>query len=246
MRRVRGNAIWTHSNYRSPRNANGIVAAEHHRRSGARRHPGGARYPHRRVENNAGPAHRVSAGARGSGGAYPPRSTPPATWISPSTPATISKTSTGNAWISTAFTMARYAITHASAANRPINIRTRSTASSSITPILDMQPVNIAITGNLIDGAGYGGIFLIGSGNVVSRNRLLRIEPRPLHRRHASGALQLRFRSACVVAQRHLPGGRCGPPGAYRGQPYREQRDFRIRHRAFLRGRRAWCFAGSK
>jgi hypothetical protein len=37
----------------------------------------------------------------------------------------------------------------------------------------DMQPVNVAIANNLIDGAGYGGIFLIGSHHVVSGNRLL-------------------------------------------------------------------------
>jgi hypothetical protein len=50
---------------------------------------------------------------------------------------------------------------------------------------LDMQPVNITITGNLIDGAGYGGIFLIGSGNVVSRNRLLQ-----LNRDHCTGDMR--------------------------------------------------------
>ena len=37
----------------------------------------------------------------------------------------------------------------------------------------DMQPVNVSIVGNLIDGAGYGGIFLIGARHVVSGNRLL-------------------------------------------------------------------------
>ena len=37
----------------------------------------------------------------------------------------------------------------------------------------DMQSVNVTIIDNLIDGTGYGGIFLIGSGHVVSGNRLL-------------------------------------------------------------------------
>lgn len=36
----------------------------------------------------------------------------------------------------------------------------------------DMQSVEITLTGNLIDGAVYGGIFVIGSGHRILRNRL--------------------------------------------------------------------------
>jgi hypothetical protein len=50
---------------------------------------------------------------------------------------------------------------------------------------LDMQPVNVTIVGNLIDGAGYGGIFLIGSGHLVSANRLL-----GLNRDHCTGDMR--------------------------------------------------------
>jgi hypothetical protein len=37
----------------------------------------------------------------------------------------------------------------------------------------DADSVNVTVTGNLIDGTGYGGIFLIGSRHLVSGNRLL-------------------------------------------------------------------------
>jgi hypothetical protein len=40
---------------------------------------------------------------------------------------------------------------------------------------LDMQSRNIRITGNTIDGALFGGIFLIGSGHTVTGNRLLHL-----------------------------------------------------------------------
>jgi len=39
----------------------------------------------------------------------------------------------------------------------------------------DMQPDNILISGNLIDGAKYGGIFVIGSSNRIEDNRFLRL-----------------------------------------------------------------------
>jgi len=39
----------------------------------------------------------------------------------------------------------------------------------------DAESVNVTVTGNLIDGAGYGGIFLIGSRHLLSGNRLLRL-----------------------------------------------------------------------
>jgi hypothetical protein len=39
----------------------------------------------------------------------------------------------------------------------------------------DMQSRNIRITGNTIDGGLFGGIFIIGSGHTVSGNRLLRL-----------------------------------------------------------------------
>jgi hypothetical protein len=39
----------------------------------------------------------------------------------------------------------------------------------------DMQSRNVVISGNTIDGAMFGGIFIIGTGNTVTRNRLFHI-----------------------------------------------------------------------
>ena len=39
----------------------------------------------------------------------------------------------------------------------------------------DMQSRNIRITGNVIDGAAFGGIFAIGTGHWIARNRLLNL-----------------------------------------------------------------------
>ncbi len=39
----------------------------------------------------------------------------------------------------------------------------------------EVQPTNITVADNLVDGAGYGGVFLIGSGNRVINNRLLNL-----------------------------------------------------------------------
>ena len=41
----------------------------------------------------------------------------------------------------------------------------------------DMQPNNVRIVGNTIVEPRYGGIFIIGEGNVVARNRLLNVIP---------------------------------------------------------------------
>jgi len=37
----------------------------------------------------------------------------------------------------------------------------------------DYEPSNVLVTGNLIDGAGYGGLYLLGSNQTIARNRFL-------------------------------------------------------------------------
>jgi hypothetical protein len=39
----------------------------------------------------------------------------------------------------------------------------------------DMQSTGIRVVGNVVDGALYGGIFVIGSGNTIAKNRLLNL-----------------------------------------------------------------------
>jgi hypothetical protein len=44
-----------------------------------------------------------------------------------------------------------------------------------------VQPANIEIAGNTIDGARYGGLFLIGSGHRISKNRFLHLNSAGCH-----------------------------------------------------------------
>jgi hypothetical protein len=173
IRRVRGNAIWTHSNYHSPRNANGIIQENV-------------------VEDVARDAiqvgHATNIAVRGNSGrriGYPPELVDIANWAVPAALDTA-----GNVDKSV------YAGNHFEDINGKCmdldgfhdgEIRDNSCISrksydeypyahfgivfNNSNP--DMQPVNVTIVGNLIDGAGYGGIFLIGAGHVVSGNRLL-------------------------------------------------------------------------
>jgi hypothetical protein len=39
----------------------------------------------------------------------------------------------------------------------------------------DMEPVGVRIAGNLIEGPAYGGVFVIGSGHVIENNRFLNV-----------------------------------------------------------------------
>src|ERR1017187_6250205 len=171
IRRVRGNAIWTHSNYHSPRNANGIIQENV-------------------VEDVARDAiqvgHATNIAVRGNSGrriGYPPELVDIANWAVPAALDTA-----GNVDKSV------YAGNHFEDINGKCmdldgfhdgEIRDNSCISrksydeypyahfgivfNNSNP--DMQPVNVTIVGNLIDGAGYGGIFLIGAGHVVSGNR---------------------------------------------------------------------------
>jgi hypothetical protein len=173
IRRVRGNAIWTHSNYGSPRNVSGIVA-QNTIEEVARDAIQVGHASNVRVENNTG---------REIG--YPRDLVDMAGYAVP-------------AAIDTAGNVDKsvYAGNHFEDINGKCmdldgfhdgEIRGNSCISrksydeypyaqygivfNNSNP--DMEPVNVTIIGNLIDGAGYGGIFLIGSGHVISGNRLL-------------------------------------------------------------------------
>jgi hypothetical protein len=171
IRRVRGNGIWTHSNYRSPRNDGGVIA-QNTIEEVARDAIQVGHATHIRVENNTGrrigyPVELVDTGA---------------------VPAALD--TAGN--VDKSF----YAGNHFEDINGKCmdldgfhdgEIRGNSCISRKAddqypyaqygivfnNSNLDMQPVNVTIVDNVIDGTGYGGIFVIGSGHVVSGNRLL-------------------------------------------------------------------------
>ena len=173
IRRVRGNGIWTHSNYHSPRNANGTVA-QNVIEEVARDAIQVGHATRVRVENNAGgrigyPAELVDMAAS----AIP-----------------VAIDTAGNVDLSA------YIANHFEEIDGKCidldgfhdgEVRDNSCVSrksqdqypyahygivfNNSNP--DADSVNVTVTGNLIDGTGYGGIFLIGSRHLVSGNRLL-------------------------------------------------------------------------
>jgi hypothetical protein len=173
IRRVRGNAIWTHSNYHSPRNADGVIA--HNRIEEVARDAiqiGHA--TNLRVESNSG--RRIG---------YPVELADMAGYAIP-----VAIDTAGNVGKSV------YIGNHFEDINGQCidldgfhdgEVRNNSCISrgsydqypfaqfgivfGNSNP--DMEPVNVTVAGNLIDGAGYGGIFLIGSRHVIAGNRLL-------------------------------------------------------------------------
>jgi len=171
--RVRGNAIWTHSNYFSPRNAGGIVARNAIEEV-ARDAIQVGHATNVRVENNTGrrigyPLELVDM----AGSAIP---------VAIDTAGNVDRSSyVGNRFEDVdgqcidldgfhyGEVRENSCISRGSYDQYP-NAQYGIVFGNS-NP--DMQPVNVAIANNLIDGAGYGGIFLIGSHHVVSGNRLL-------------------------------------------------------------------------
>ena len=183
IRRVRGNAIWTHSNYGSPRNAGGIVA-QNTIEEVARDAIQVGHATHIRVENNTG---------RGIG--YPLQFVDPA-----AVPAALDTAGnvdqsvyTGNHFEDIDGKCMDLDGFHDGEIRNNSCISRKSSDQYPYAQYgivfnnsnLDMQPVNVTIVGNLIDGAGYGGIFLIGSGHLVSANRLL-----GLNRDHCTGDMR--------------------------------------------------------
>jgi hypothetical protein len=175
IRRVRGNGIWTHSNYGSARNANGIVA-QNVIEEVARDAIQVGHATRIRVEDNTGarigyPAELVDAAAA----AIP-----------------VAIDTAGNvdlsAYIANHFDEIDGKCIdldgfHDGEVRDNICISSKSQdyypyghygiVFNNSNP--DVESANVTVTGNLIDGTGYGGIFLIGSRHVVSGNRLLRL-----------------------------------------------------------------------
>jgi hypothetical protein len=183
VHRVRGNGIWTHSNYGSPRNAAGIVAGNTIEEVGRDAIQVG-HATNIRVENNTG---------RGIG--YPleildPAAAPAALDTSGNVDKSIYAGNrfediNGKCMDLDGFhdgEIRNNACISRKPGDRYPNAQYGIVFNNSN---IDMQSVNVTIAGNLIDGAGYGGIFLIGSGHVVTGNRLL-----GLNRDHCTGDMR--------------------------------------------------------
>ena len=173
VRRVRGNAIWTHSNYHSPRNADGVIAGNSIEEV-ARDAVQVGHAANVRVENNTGA--RIG---------YPVALVDMLSYAVP-----VALDTAGNVdrsvYVNNRFTeingqcidldgfhdgevRANSCISRGSYDQYPY--AQFGIVCGDSNP--DMQPADVRITDNLIDGAGFGGLFLIGSNQTVSGNRFL-------------------------------------------------------------------------
>ena len=164
FRNIRGNGVWTHSLYTSPRNARGLFAANTFDDDRPRRATGGTRVRRPR---------RTQLRPRAS--ACPPE-------IVDATPVAID--TAGNVERSS-YTHNRLR-GHQRQVHRPRRVSRRRGQRNSCARVdgygivmnntnPDMQSRNIRVTDNLLDTTLYGGIFVIGTGHPIARNRLFNI-----------------------------------------------------------------------
>ncbi len=170
LKSVRGNGVWTHSRYRSPRNRDGLIAGNQFEEL-ARDAIQVGHATHVRVERN-----------RGARIGYPVGEVDPA-----ATPVAID--TAGNTDRS-AYLFNRFEEVNGKCidldgfhhgevrGNTCVNRRPRSEYPHGHFGIVmnntnpDMKPEAIQVVENEIDGAVYGGIFVIGSGHRILGNRL--------------------------------------------------------------------------
>ncbi|HLY19329.1 MAG TPA: right-handed parallel beta-helix repeat-containing protein [Bryobacteraceae bacterium] len=173
IRRVRGNGIWTHSFYHSPRNANGVIQGN-------------------QIEEVARDAIQVGHATgvtvlqnRGRRIGYPFDLVDMAGWAVP-----VALDTAGNVDHS-AYTGNQFEDVNGKCLDldgfHDGEIRDNACISrkfydeypfaqfgivfNNANP--DMLSSNVIVTGNLIDGAGYGALYLLGSHQVITRNRFL-------------------------------------------------------------------------
>lgn len=175
LRRVRGNGIWTHSMYGSRRNANGIITGNRIEEA-ARDAIQVGHATHIRVERNTGA--RIG---------YPIEMVDIASWAVPVAVDTAGDVDQ-SAYLGNHFDDINGQCIdldgfHDGEVRDNACISRRSydqypyaqygIVFNNSNP--DAEPVNVTLTSNVIDGAGYGGIFLLGSGHVVTGNHLVRL-----------------------------------------------------------------------
>ena len=175
LRNVRGNGIWTHSLYTSPRNRNGRIADNHFERI-ARDAIQVGHATLVRVENNTGrfigfPPELVDVEGRGIPVAIDTAGN------------TDRATYRGNRFeeingkcidldgFHDGDVRANTCVNRGAAGDYPYGHY--GIVMNNSHP--DMQSQGVRIVENEIDGALFGGIFVIGSGNLISRNRLRRL-----------------------------------------------------------------------
>lgn len=172
---VRGNGIWTHSLYTSPRNAHGRIALNEFAMIGR----DAIQVGHAtdvRVENNRGrmigyPVEEVDLEGR----AFP---------VAVDTAGNVDRTSYRNNQFEEidgkCFDLDGFHDGEVSGNTCTNAGQIKDYPYGNFAIIMndsnpDMQSRNIRITGNTVDGSVFGGVFVIGSGNTISGNQLLRL-----------------------------------------------------------------------
>lgn len=173
---IRGNGVWTHSLYTSPRNARGVIALNRFRQIG-------------RDAIQAGHATAISvAGNSGSRIGFPVEEVDienGATPVALDTAGNVDASSyDGNRFheingkcidldgFHDGEVRANQCINRAP----PESYRFGHYGITMNNANPDMRSQNIRVVDNVIDGTLFGGIFVIGSGHTIARNRLLRID----------------------------------------------------------------------
>jgi hypothetical protein len=160
---VRGNGIWTHSLYTSPRNSGGEIAANRLRTIGRDAiqvgHATGVKVERNRGERIGYPESDVDA-------------IPAAIDTAGNTDRSVYS---GNEFQDVNGKCIDLDGFHHGVVtgNRCAQLRNFGIVMNNTNP--DMQSEGVTIAENIVDGAKYGGIFVIGSGNQVLRNKLLHL-----------------------------------------------------------------------
>ena len=167
FRNIRGNGVWTHSLYTSPRNSDGLIAGNHFTVIG-------------RDAIQVGHATRVKV-ERNTGEriGYPESEVDVENKAIPVAIDTAGNTDqsvySGNNFKDVNGKCIDLDGFHHGEVTGNVcsNLRNFGIVMNNTNP--DMQPDGVTIAGNTIDGAMYGGIFVIGSGNKILRNRLMNL-----------------------------------------------------------------------
>jgi len=163
FRNVRGNGVWTHSLYTSPRNARGVFGWNRFGNIGRDALQVG-HASEVRVEGNSG----VRIG-------YPAADVD-AIPVGIDTAGNVDRSSyTGNQFFAINGKCIDLDGFHDGEVRGNVCANSANYAIVMNNTNPDMQPERVRIEGNWIDGARYGGVFVIGNANVVSRNRLLNL-----------------------------------------------------------------------
>ncbi len=175
LRNVRGNGIWTHSLYTSPRNRNGRIADNHLERIGRDAiQVGHATFV--RVENNTGrfigfPPELVELEGRGGPVAIDTAGNTDHSAYQGNRFEEINGKCIDLDGFHNGELRANTCVNRGTAADYPYGHY--GIVMNNSHP--DMQSEGVRIVGNEIDGALFGGIFVIGSRNLILRNRLRRL-----------------------------------------------------------------------